>query len=253
MVRFPEAPLARPCPPTLEEEAGLVEYAGEMPEVALAESLHHLPELDPMDRQYLQAAAVRGYLRILRRDLDPANLGRGGFRGLERALVNWGRMQVFLKRCRWELPQGERRELAGCLERYLAAEARALEEGRGYASASAAVVRRLAGELGVELGRWKELLAEMARLPVPDFLGLAALSRLRSPRAVAKRRRREGRGLCLELLDRGGKVVAWALLPWAGEVEAVVREEQERVELVWSLIDLPEAASDPGGGRPGRG
>jgi hypothetical protein len=235
----------------LEDEAAMVEYAGEMPEVALAESLHHLPELDPAGCECLQAAAVRGYLRLLARDLDPANLGTGHFRGLERALVNWHRMQRFLARCDWCLPQSERQGLARSLERYLAAEAQALAAGRAYASATAAVVRELAAELEVDLSSWEGLLADMARLPVPDFLGLKALARLRSPRAVAKRRRQEDSALCLELLDRRGRVVAWALLPWASEVPAVAQEQRARAELVWSLIALPEASSAPCDGVPG--
>lgn len=57
----------------------MLENSGEMPEVVLAESLHHIGPLPPHEVEVLQAAAVRGYLKIIERDLDHANLGQPPF------------------------------------------------------------------------------------------------------------------------------------------------------------------------------
>lgn len=229
-----------PCPSRLEDEAWLIETAGEMPEVALHESLHHLGEVTPGELDCLRGAVVRAFLRLLARDLDHANLGQPHFRGLERAWRNWSRLEGFLGRCGWEPPAGLREWARQALAAHLEAEAEALADGRGYASASGAVVAGLAGELGLDLTPWQETLARMSSLPLPDFRGLTALVRLGSAPAAAKRRQeREGK-LVLEALDDQGRAVAAASLALAGPSGAEEPGLRAQAEMVWGLLALPE-------------
>lgn len=229
------------CPPHLEDEAWLIETAGEMPEVALAESRHHLGQVDQAELACLQGAAVRGYWRIIARDLDYANLGRSLFRGLERALQNLLRLKAYLARLGWRWPAGAGVELRGMLSGYLTAEAAALAGGRAYASAAPETVRDLASELDLDLKPWAGLLAQAAVRPVPDFRGLAALARLAAPGAATKRRRERDGAALVEVLDAQGRTLAQASLPLAGAAGGEDPENRERLELVWSLIALPEA------------
>lgn len=234
-------PVQHPFPPHLEDEALLVEQSGELPELALYESLMHTGPWDAEEELAMQAAAARGYLAIIRRDLDPANVGRASFRGLERALVNLGRLERFLGRGGWELPGEVREELGEALERYLEAEARALAGGRSYASATPEVTARLLERLGRKPGRFAAVLEAMTGRPAPDFLGLVALRRLAASGVVAKRRRREGQGMVLEVLGSDGRVRRQAHLPWLGPDGGVDPEARRRVELVWAALELPVA------------
>lgn len=229
------------CPPHLEDEAWLIETAGEMPEVALFESRHHLGELEPAELACLQGSAVRGYWRILVRDLDHANLGRSLFRGLERALQNLLRLKGYLARLGWEWPAQAAAELRAMLADYLTAEAAALAAGRPYASAEAGALRGLAAELDLDLSAWPGLLAELAARPVPDFRGLSALARLAAPAAAAKRRRELDGAAMVEVLDGEGRELARASLPLMGASGVEDPEHRARLELVWRLIALPEA------------
>ena len=229
------------CPPHLEDEAWLIETAGEMPEVALHESLHTLGEVSASELACLRGATVRAYLRLLARDLDHANLGQPHFRGLERAWQNWLRLAGFLERVGWSWPEDvldqARRALAG----HLHAEAAALAAGRPYASASPEVVAGLAGALGLDLALWRRALAGMASLPLPDFWGLAALARLNAATATAKRRRERGGKLIMETLDGSGRVTGAASLPLLGPSGGEDPALRDQAELVWGLVALPQA------------
>jgi hypothetical protein len=237
MARFPQEP---PCPAWLEEEALIIEHAGEMPEVALAESLLQLGPLPAREQACLQAACGRGYAAAVRRDLDPAAVGRPEFRGLERALANWRRLKSFAGRAGQGLDPELARELAGRLAALVQAEAQAADAGRAWTAAAPAAVRELAAELGLEPGPWQEALARLEGLAAPDFLGLRALARLQGAAgAAAKRRRKKGDKALLELTDGAGRVVAGAALPWRSDVAEVARENRQRAELVWALLPQP--------------
>lgn len=229
------------CPPHLEDEAWLIETSGEMPEVALHESLHNLGEVSPAELDCLRGAVVRAYLRLLSRDLDHANLGQPHFRGLERAWQNWLRLGGFLDRLGWNWPEGLADQVRQALARHLDAEATALVAGRAYASASLETVNGLARDLGLDLAPWREALADLSRRPLPDFKGLTALARLNRLPARAKRRREEAGRLVIETLDSAGQVVAMAslaLLGPAGDEDPTLRAQ---AELVWGLVTPPPA------------
>lgn len=239
---MPTSLIESPCPERLEDEAFLIETSGEMPEVALQESLGQLGPLEEAELDCLRAAAARAYLRLIRRDLDHAAVGLSHFRGLRRVGENLERLRRYLAKLGWEMPPTLLRELGESLAAYLRAEERALAQGRAYASASPEQARALLAELGVDPAPLEPALALMAARPAPDFRGLATLRRLAAPGAAYKRRA-EGEGVCrLEVLGAAsGEPLARASLPLTGPDEREDPECRARLETVWSLIDLPES------------
>lgn len=229
------------CPPHLEDEAWLIETSGEMPEVALHESLHHLGEVSPAELACLRGAVVRAYLRLLARDLDHANLGQPHFRGLERAWQNWLRLGGFLERMGWNWPEGLILQVRQALAGHLDAESAALAAGRNHATASLETVTGLAQALGLDLTPWREALEDLARLPLLDFRGLAALARLQRAPAQAKRRQELAGKLWIETLDHAGRVVCSANLPLLGPSGDEAPDLRAQAEMVWGLVDLPRA------------
>jgi hypothetical protein len=228
------------CPSWLEDEVLLIEHAGEMPQVALAESLSLLGDIPDDDLRCLQAACARAYVLNIKRDLDPANIGLPAFRGLERARANLNRLQNFLADIAAYLPGETLDELAAALSGYLQAEHTTLDRGRAYSAAPISEVRALAGELGLDLAPWNGLLDRIKILPCPDFIGLRALKRLTCSDPAFKRRQIQGEHLRLELLDAAGECLARAALPWQSDVPAVAGENQARAEIIWSLLEVPE-------------
>lgn len=228
-------------PPWLEDEILLIETSGEMPEVALAESLRELGPLDGQSLAHLHGAVIRAYLKILQRDLDYSLVGLPPFRGLERASCNLGRLESFLRRQSLSWPPRARGELAALLDGYLASESSSLAVGRPWSTASASQVRELAQALGLDLAPHADLLARLEDAPAPDFLAIRALIKLDRPEAAAKRRR-EKEGLAfLEVVDAAGQGLACAQMPLLGPADVEDPENRARVELVWRLLDLPVA------------
>ncbi|MEW5912327.1 MAG: hypothetical protein AB1814_07215 [Thermodesulfobacteriota bacterium] len=220
----------------------MVETAGEMPEVALAESLHHLgQELTEAELDCLRAAAVRAYLKIIERDLEPDNLGQSHFRGLGRAADNLARLAGFLRCLGWPPPAQRWQALVPRLQGYLAAEQVALEAGRPHASASPDQVRAVAAALGLDLAPWSGLLQRLVRVPALDFLALRAITRLQAAGGAAKRRLEAGGKLIIEVLDGQGRPLARSELGLLGADEREDPAHRARAEQVWSLLELPAA------------
>ena len=90
----------------IEEEAFMVLHAGEIPEIAMHSSLHHLTEdpdgpgleLNADDIRPLKQAVVERYRTIIFRDLDPGNRDKRIYRGLARCAANWQRLVKFCSR-----------------------------------------------------------------------------------------------------------------------------------------------------------
>ncbi len=88
------------------EEAFAIEQSGEMPEVAYHESLYFLikdkegPCLRLSEEQLLplKKAVVQRYMTIIHRDLIPENRDRQIYRGVERCVANWQRLNTFCRR-----------------------------------------------------------------------------------------------------------------------------------------------------------
>jgi hypothetical protein len=232
------------CPPWLEDESLLIEHAGEMPEVALAESLKLLGKLPEEDLKSLHAACARGYVLNIKRDLSPSNIGLPAFRGLERARANLARLQTFLAIFGACLAKENLDALSELLSGFLQAEQIALNEGRLYSAASTSEVAALAEALELDLEPWRTLMDRIKDLPNPDFIGLRALKRLDCIDPAFKRRKVHGDHLLIELLDPAGNPLARAALPWHSDVSAVAQENRARAEMIWQLLSAPEHPGD---------
>ena len=232
-----------PCPPELEDEVFMIENAGEMPEVVLAESRQECGPLSPEGEKALAAACARCYFGLIRRDLEPLNVGRSFYRGLERAGANIGRLQSFLDRYGMEIPPEAMAILREDLSGYLEAEDLALAKGRPYASAAPGQVAALCGSLGLDSAPWQGLMARMAALPAPDFLGLKSLARLSVTGASAKRLSPQDELMAVELLRGDGSVLKATLLPLLGPTGDEDPESKERIEAVWAALEYPEAGN----------
>lgn len=90
----------------LADEQLIVRHSGELPEIALHASLYYLsqnpegPEiqLTPQEQATLQDAAMDRFLEILLRDLNPLFRDLPLYRGVQRAIDNWNRFQIFCQR-----------------------------------------------------------------------------------------------------------------------------------------------------------
>ncbi len=88
------------------EEADLIRYSGEIPEVAYWNSIHYLTEedegpgfsLSSAEERILKRAVIERYLTIIKRDLTAENIGQSLYRGVTRAAVNWRRLKAFVTR-----------------------------------------------------------------------------------------------------------------------------------------------------------
>lgn len=151
------------------------------------------------------------------------------------------RLQYFLKRLGWPPPPEALPKLADRLAAFLKAEGEALAQGRAYAGATREQVEGVARLLDLDLSPFQEVLTRLDALPAPDFWGLRALRRLTAAQANAKRRQEAHGQARLEVLDRQGLPLATADLPLIAATDEEDPECRARVELVWSLIPLPEA------------
>ncbi len=116
-------------PALLDDEVLIIEDGGEMPEVTMHSCLYFLTR-DPEGPQArltapellrLKQAVVRGYQRIIRRDLTPENRGKGHYRGLARGAVNWRRLARFCGQEGLD-PAGVAAEVRELLGRFLVVE-----------------------------------------------------------------------------------------------------------------------------------
>lgn len=228
------------CPEELEDEVFMIETAGEMPEVALAESLADLGEIEESWRKCLEMATARTYAAMMLRDLDPANVGLSHFRGLDRAMANFYRLKSFLAKCGDEIPQGMVAELGHRLECYLLAEQQALNSGRGFASAKAGVVTDFCAVLGVKPDQYQNLISRLDALPWLDCLALMQLHNLGKAKGKYKHRRQNQTNILIEVVDEQGRPIqstAMPILDARGERDPAL---MRRADTVWSLLGLPE-------------
>ena len=118
-----------------EEADFILLQGGEMPEVALHESLYSLERLgidpDPDEKRRLEGAVLERYRVIVRRDLDLRNRCFSHFRGPARARVNVGRLLRFAagRDLNASPAVSEARTM---LSEYLATEAMEIESGRAW-------------------------------------------------------------------------------------------------------------------------
>lgn len=157
----------------IEEEILIIRDYGEMPEVGYHGSLYFLSEdpegpglaLSGPDHHCLKLAVVAGYLRIVRRDLEPDNRSKGLYRGLHRCALNWQRLVRFCRREGLEtVALG--REVGELLRAFVALELAEFQAGKHPSAVNcpAPMLSALARELGLgrdELPRgWEALCPE---------------------------------------------------------------------------------------------
>jgi hypothetical protein len=84
----------------------IIRHSGEIPEIAYYNSCYHLgsdpegPGLvpNPDELAELQEQVIARYREIMLRDLTPANRDLSIYRGVERVIWNWQRLEKFLRR-----------------------------------------------------------------------------------------------------------------------------------------------------------
>lgn len=156
----------------LDEELLIIQHYGEMPEVGYHGSLHFLtldgegPQLTLSESELLRLkmAVVKGYRRIIDRDLELANRSERIYRGLHRCAINWQRLLRFCRREGID-PTAVRQEVAGRLRYFLAQEVAEVESGcrRSSVNCTASSLLAFAEALGLAAGElppgWSTLCA----------------------------------------------------------------------------------------------
>lgn len=112
-----------------ENEWYLVRYSGETPEIALHAALYYLTRakdgpkmvLSQEEVDLLVQAATARFSEIVVRDLQHANIGHAGYRGLSRSIINYCRFSTFCERQKID-PSGVRRLAAETLLVFLTTE-----------------------------------------------------------------------------------------------------------------------------------
>lgn len=148
----------------LADELIIVRNSGEIPEIALHNSLYYLTEdregprlaLEDDEVEALFAAALERAREIVLRDLNPRNRDLSIYRGPVRSMVNWRRLQEFCGRIHRSCP-GFRETVARALVEFLETELRDVRSGRRASSVNCS-----AGELE---GYCRELSLPLSALP----------------------------------------------------------------------------------------
>jgi len=156
----------------IDDEALIIEDGGEMPEVTLHSCLYFLSEdgegpqltLADHDLLRLKQAVIKGYRRIIVRDLTPENRGKGLYRGLARSLVNWRRLARFCRREGLD-PSWVREETRELLGRFLRIEIEdvACQARKSCINCSGTELLAYCGEVGFDPSclpdGWQEVLS----------------------------------------------------------------------------------------------
>lgn len=145
----------------LEEEVEWIQNSGEIPEVAIYTSLYCLTEdedgpklkLTESDIRSLEDAVIHRYRTIILRDLNYSNRGSDGFRGVKRAIINYGRLKDYLSRKKLFVPD-LKKEVRHALWAYLNRECQDILNGRAYRTLNCdqEQLEQFAAELGLNLG-----------------------------------------------------------------------------------------------------
>ncbi|MFH1135270.1 MAG: hypothetical protein V1816_04215 [Pseudomonadota bacterium] len=174
--------------PEVENEADFILLqGGEMPEVAMHESLAHLEREGfrptPEETRLLREAVTARYMEIIRRDLDPGNLACSIFRGPKRAGINLGRLLRFA-RAHGFAEADFLAETGRMLVEYLRVEDQAASAGRSYNTLGLerAEVEAFIRELGPFAAEGAVFLDRVCALPTLDFREAIAAAKDRKKR-----------------------------------------------------------------------
>jgi len=143
----------------IDEEVFFIERSGEMPEVAYHSSLFFLtrdedgPGVSLSDKQLLpmKKAVISQYADIMRRDLNPENRDKRIYRGLERCVANWERLNTFCARAGLSA-DFLKEEMATRLRAFLDNEVKECSSGQRHSSinCNSSRLKKFAGELGLK-------------------------------------------------------------------------------------------------------
>ncbi len=120
----------------LYDERLIIQFSGEIPEIAYHGSLYFLMEdpegpgleLERQDILSLEEMVIERYKVIILRDLNPDNRDKGLYRGLKRSAVNWKRLMNFCRKGEWDVEEF-RKETAAALKSFLEREAEDVRNG----------------------------------------------------------------------------------------------------------------------------
>jgi hypothetical protein len=121
----------------LTEETLIIRHSGEIPEIAFHGSLYYLgqdphgPGLDlaAEEIELLRQAVLARYREIILRDLNPENRDKPLYRGLQRCICNWERLEKFCRRQSLPVCETLRLSVAGALDLFLRQEEREVQAG----------------------------------------------------------------------------------------------------------------------------
>ncbi len=144
----------------MQEEVEWIENSGEIPEVAFYAAFSYLTEkedgpkltLTASDIKHLEDAVINRYKIIIMRDLNYANRGSHTFRGMERAIVNYGRLKKYLVQ-KNRVVSGWKEEVGQSLLNYINREYHDISKGRLYGTINCTreKLERFARELDVDI------------------------------------------------------------------------------------------------------
>ena len=157
-----------------EEADGIVLQGGEIPEVALYESLNHLQKIGIQitgeELRHLREAVIRRYRDIILRDLTPENVVHSFFRGPERARINHQRLRRFTQNTLG--PGHDNQEETGrLLMVYLRHEADRIGTGRDYNTLGMTEdeLRDMLKDVGIDPADLDDLIDRVCRVRSLDF------------------------------------------------------------------------------------
>ncbi len=152
------------------EEVFSIEKSGEMPEVAYYESLYFLtkensgPCLRLGEEQLLplKKAVIKRYITIIHRDLLPENRDKQIYRGVDRCVANWQRLNTFCQRADMDVGR-LRGEVKAALKSFLNREVEDCRDGNRVSCINCKTTRleEFLEDLGLDSGElaegWQDL------------------------------------------------------------------------------------------------
>ncbi|MFO7761650.1 MAG: hypothetical protein R6V20_08585 [Desulfobia sp.] len=143
----------------LNNEILMIEYSGEMPEVAFYESLYFLTEdpegpginLDYHDQLPMKKAVIRRYMFIILRDLNPENRNKSIYRGLKRSIINWERLKKYSQKEGLDIAEVKKKTVRSLMS-FLEKEREDVMEKRRVSSLNCSIkeLEKFAGDLGLQ-------------------------------------------------------------------------------------------------------
>lgn len=160
----------------LDDEWLIVRHSGEIPEIALSSVIYYLTEddqgphirLSRKEKNYLYSGAKQRYKEIVLRDLLPENRDKTIYRGIQRSICNYHRLNQYCQRFGIDA-SAFRPQVASTLLSFLCQEVDDVISGRRSCCLNATYNEIIAFcvELGMDLDRLPPRLKEILSPVVP--------------------------------------------------------------------------------------